>query len=89
MDPNTWQKDTTPTYLRNPLKHPLELEEFDDTNHKIKIIVPSLEISTFPKYRAEIVKKHLVDAIINDRKLGFVTPEKRAEIEQEVEVSLE
>lgn len=88
MNPENWEKDITPIHLINPLKLPVEIEEFDDQNQKVKYTIPSMEIKTFPKYQADIIKKHLIDAIINTRKLGYLTPEKRQELEEEVVVNL-
>lgn len=81
-------RDETPTHIFNPLKNDLVLQEFNDLNEKITYTIPVVEISTYPKYLADILRKHLVDAIINERNLGYISPEERAEIQKETEVEL-
>lgn len=81
-------KDETPTHFYNPLTKNLEVALRNEQNQEVIKVVPAGEISTEPKWLADILIKHLVDAIINDRKLGIVSPEKRLEIQQEIEEDL-
>jgi hypothetical protein len=81
-------KDETPTHFYNPLSKNLEISLRDDKNQEIIKVIPAGEISTEPKWLADVLTKHLVDAIINERKLGLVSPEKRLEIQQETQVTL-
>lgn len=88
MDPIP-TRDETPTHLFNPLKNDLVLELFNDENIGTIYLARSLEVSTYPRYLADIVKKHLIDKIINDRGLGYVTPEQRKELLEEIEVNID
>lgn len=85
-DPLTWTADTTPTSLFNPLNHEVVIERYNEQNVLENIALPPISAATFPAHVAIYLKRHLVDIIVNERKLGLVTPEKRAEIEQEVTV---
>ncbi len=84
MDPTLYKRDETPKSFFNPLSFPVNVEYRDEKNNVLIIAIPPLKISEFPTYKADILIKHLVDAIINDRELGIVTPEDRKEIEKEV-----
>lgn len=86
--PDTWVPDETPTYLFSPLKNNLTISLLDDSNKEITITVPSMEIVTVPKYREELVKRRIVDEIINERNVGYISPEQRLELEKEVYVDL-
>lgn len=86
MDPKDQKRDDTPTHLFNPLKDVVKIGIRNDENEQETVEIPSLEVSTYPKWLADVLKKHLVDAIMNSRGLGFLTPEDRKEIEDEVEV---
>lgn len=88
MDPTTWKRDETPTHFSNPLKHTVTVELFNDENQKVAHEIPSIEIVTYPKWLADVLKKHLIDAIIDDRDMGYTTPEERAELMKEIEVEL-
>lgn len=85
-DPHTWTKDETPVHLINPLTSDISITLFDDDNKSSEKVIPSLEILTYPKWEAEIIKKHILDAVVNDRGLGFVTPENLTELLKEIEV---
>ena len=87
MDADQIRRDETPISLFNPLKEDFIIEEKDDNNKPVKYTIPSLEIATFPAYQANIIKKHLIDALVNDRGIKYATPEQRAELEKEVLVS--
>ena len=88
MDPTNQQRDNTPTHFFNPLKDTVKVGVRDDKNVEQMIEIPSMAISTHPKWLADVLVKHLVDAIINERKLGIISPEKWAELQEETEVSL-
>ena len=88
MDVDNLKRDETPIHFFNPLKENVEIEIYDDQNHINLYILPALEISTYPKYLADILRKHLIDAIINERKIGMISSEKRLEIAKETEVQL-
>src|SRR3990167_2116788 len=87
MDADQIRRDETPISLFNPLNEDFTIEEKDDNNNPIKYTIPSLEIATFPAYQANIIKKHLIDALVNDRGIKYATPEQRDGIEKEVLVS--
>lgn len=86
MNPTEWKRDETPKNVFNPLNDDVSVRYRNDKNEEKSIIVPFFKSTTYPTYLADHIIKHLVDAIIIDRKLGYVTPEKRAEIQKEVEV---
>lgn len=86
MNPINWTRDETPVHIFNPLTIDVIVPIRDENNVQSDKIVPSLEITTYPRWLAEIVKKHVVDAVINDRELGYQTPEDLAKIQAEVEV---
>lgn len=84
MNPQDWTPDQTPISLYNPLNHDITIERFNDENTIEKYTIPTMSAITFPAYIANFLKRHLVDEIINERRIGIVTPEKRREIEEEV-----
>lgn len=84
MNPDNWQKDETPKSFYSPLDNDFTITVRDETNAKIKYVIPALKISTYPTYLADNFIKHIVDEVINKKDLGYVTPEDRKKIEQEV-----
>lgn len=88
-NPLNWKPDITPTTLINPLKKDVIVDLRDDKNNKYQIkIDANMGIITLPKWQSDVVKKHLVDEVINVRELGYLSPEERSKIEKEVEVDL-
>ncbi len=83
-DPTHWTKNTTPKSFFNPLNHNIEVDYRDEKNLVNKIIIPSLEISTHPTYLANVLIKHLIDTMINDRELGYMSPEELKKLEEEI-----
>lgn len=88
-NPQEWVRDETPIYLFNPLDEDISVTKFIEDNTKVNYLIPALEMVTYPKYIADILKKHMVDAIINKRELGYLNNEQRREIEKEVEVKID
>lgn len=87
MDPVNQQRDDTPTHLSSPLKE-LTVLIRDENNVQVPHVLPYLQIMTYPKWKADIIKKKIIDGIINERNLKYVTPEERKKLEEEVEVTL-
>lgn len=85
-NPLTWKRNDKPLSLFNPLNKDVTFEFRDDDNTPEIVVMRSLQLSTFPTYKANIAKKHLIDAIVNERKLGIVSAEERSEIEKEIQV---
>ncbi len=84
MDPTLYKIDDTPKSFFNPLDKDIQVEYRHENNLVDLINIPSLKISTHPTYIANVLVKHLIDAIVNDRELGLQSPELLRKIEQEV-----
>lgn len=84
LSPSSWKPDETPTHIINPLTKSVTITFRNDENNPYELEVPSLEMSTYPKWQADIIIKKVVDAIINERELGIVTPESRSKLVEEV-----
>jgi hypothetical protein len=76
--------DLTPKSIFNPLPNDFSTIYKDDENVDHVYTVPSMQVTTFPTYLANHVITQLTDALINDRNLGYVTPEERRKIEEEI-----
>jgi hypothetical protein len=85
-NPEHWKPDIRPMSLFNPLNHEVMIERYNDHNELENTAIPPISAATFPAHIAIYLKRHLVDIIINERRLGLVTPEIRATIEAEVTV---
>jgi len=83
-NPESWEPDETPKKIYNPLDKSFTSEYRNDKNEIETVTIPALDIISLPMWLALHTGKDLVDAIINDRSLGFLTPEERAKIEAEV-----
>lgn len=53
-----------------------------------EIVIPSREIKEMTKNQAMIVKKRLVDQLVNERGINYPSPEIIAELQKEIEVNL-
>lgn len=84
MDANEIKRNDTPVTLFNPLPVDFVDTYRDEDNKPIEYTIHSFESQIFPKYMADIFLKKMVEMIINDRKLGFVTPEDRKELEKDI-----
>ncbi len=84
LNPEGWKPDVTPRSIYNPFSDDFTCSYRDDKNVKQSVVVPALDILSLPAWLAKHVGKHLVDTIINERDLGYVSLEVRAEIEKEV-----
>lgn len=84
-NPENWQRNLTPKTFINPLGSSVEIHHLDDENIPHTYSIPPFKPVTYPSYLADFLILHLVDAVINERKLGYLTPEKRAEIAAEIE----
>jgi len=85
-DPTTWKRDETPKSFFSPLKDNFVIEYRDDDNKIIEYIIKPLEIMTYPTYLGNYLINKIVDAMINERKLGYISPEKRKELQKGIEV---
>lgn len=86
MNPQDWKRNEAPKSFYNPLKDDFVISYRDEANEPVKYTIPPQKISTYPTYLADYFIKHIVDAIINERELGFLTPDDRQKIEQEVNI---
>lgn len=82
------QRDDTPTHLVSPLNE-ITILIRDDNNIQVPHVIPYLQIVTYPKWKADIIKRKIVDAIINERNLSFITTEQRELLNKEVEVTID
>ncbi len=84
QNPQKWQPNLIPKTIQNPLSIDFTCTARDDNNSIVTITIPALDAKSYPTYLADHIGKHLVDAIINERDMGYVTPEQRAELAKEV-----
>lgn len=87
------QKNLPPTIKEESLFNPLD-EDFTVTydiyenKQPETYVAKSKEISTFPTTIAQHIKKHLLSKLVEERELGYVTPELHQELLEEIEVQL-
>lgn len=74
----------TPKKICNVLERDFTFTYLNDNNDSESLTIPALDIVTLPSWLANLVAKHIADGVINDRELGYVTPEERAKIEEGV-----
>lgn len=85
-DPQTWTRNDTPKSFYNPLNDAQSFEYRHENNTLETYSIPPLKTSTYPTYLADFLINQLLNALINDRNLGYLTPEKRAELRKEIEI---
>lgn len=85
-DPTTWTRNDVEKSFFNPVSRELVLEYRNDRDETVTYTLLPLRIATYPTYLADFMIKRLIDFVIEDRKMGYVTPEGRAEIRKEIEV---
>lgn len=83
-DPESWTPDETPKSFQNPMTRPFQIVRFDEDNRPVAYEIAPLAIVTYPTYIADFLINHLTNAVINDRNLGYLTPEERAAITAEI-----
>lgn len=71
--------------LYNPLSNDFTYELFNDDNEAVSYTIHSLEIEFYESPVYDLLKKHLIDAISNDRELGLYDMEGLAQIKKEIE----
>lgn len=69
--------------LFNPSKNDFKLSILGN-----EIVIPSREIKEMTKNQAMILKKRLIDQLINERNINYPTPEVISELQKEIEVKL-
>lgn len=79
------KRNDSPKTFFNPLHKKLELEYRDDNNEIENITLAPLSALTYPTFKADFLIKHIIDALIDERELGYVTPGGRKLLQQEVE----
>ena len=77
------EKKRKPLY--NPLPYDFTYELFNDDNEIVSHTIHSLEIEYYESSTYDFLKKHLIDAISNDRELGLYDMEGLAQIKKEIE----
>lgn len=78
------KRNEAPKSFFNPLNEAISVEVFNDDNSRQTFVLHPLETATYPTYLADLLIKHLVTAIANERE-KFVTEEERAKIQALVE----
>lgn len=84
-DPLTWNRNDAPKTFFNPLTKNIVLHYINDANESQEYTLKAYLPATHPTYLANWMIEKLIDEIINYRELGYITPEQRAEIKNEVE----
>ncbi len=85
-DPKYWKKNVNPVSFKNPLEREISIDQFNPQNRIVTTVFAPLKTYTMPKYKADYFIKHITDAVINDRQMGYLTPEARIEVEKEVRI---
>lgn len=71
----------------NPLKYDFNVNyDINGDRKPVSFLVPSMEIVYFDPVVGEHIKKHLVDAIMNERGLNHLFPKNRDDILAEISV---
>jgi hypothetical protein len=86
MNPTDWKPNESPLSIHNPLTHDFTCSYRNEDNSTATLTIPAMDIVTLPTWLAEYAIKHLIDEMINERNLGFVTPQQRKKLESEVRV---
>ena len=84
-DANWMKKDETPIDFFNPLASDFSVEYRHEDNIPTVYTVPAQSIAQHPKYLADHIIKHLVDAVMIDRDLS---EDKREEVRAEIIVNV-
>lgn len=77
-----------PVSLFNPLAHDFEAEWLDDKNDPHKLVIPAIDIATFPHYQAQFMANRLTYEIMAERGYAKNTEIQRREIMQEILVKI-
>lgn len=80
------KRNDTPRSLFNPLRTDFVAEIRDEHNVQQKYVIRSMEIETFPAWLANIIMKHLIVAVQNERHINPLDPIATEEIRKEIEV---
>lgn len=86
MNPENWKPNESPLSIHNPLTHDFIYSYRKEDNSPVTLTIPAMDIVTLPTWLAEYAIKHLVDEIINERNLGFITLEQRDKLEAEIRI---
>lgn len=86
MDASDIKRDDTLKSFFNPCSKSVFVYYKDDNNVAETIELMPLKMATYPAYKANVLIKHIADAVINERNLKYVTPDKRDEIIKEIVV---
>lgn len=76
-----------PKPLYNPLTHDFSWEYKDDDNNQHIAVCRALEITYFPTWLADLVMKHLIDEVYENRKPKQNPELDREMIQKEVEIT--
>jgi hypothetical protein len=79
-------RDETLKTIFNPLKRDFVDRIRDDDNQEREYKIRSMETGTFPTYITNHVRKHLIDAVKNEREISGTDLKAIEEIEKEVDV---
>lgn len=84
LDPKKWKRNEEPKTFINPLNKIFSFDRLNDQNTVESYIFTPIGIYTYPTFLADFFITKIVDEIISDRGLGYLTPEERSEIAKEV-----
>jgi hypothetical protein len=74
MNDTPLKQDDTPTNIFNPLSEDFTWTMANEQNEKVEYTMPSMSISTFPKYLADHMARHLAQKIAM-KNMVRVTPD--------------
>lgn len=80
MDVSDIHSDDTPKSFYNPCTKPVKVDYYDEKNLKETVIIPPLQMATYPAYKTDVLVKYVLDAYIEELGIGYATPEKRQEL---------
>ena len=83
-NPRNWKPNLTPKTFTNPLTKTITIRFRDEANTTHTRDIAAFEVLTEPAYIADHFIKHIVDEIVLERESGYITPERRKELEREV-----
>ena len=74
--------------LFNPLFSDFTWEYLNDNNQPTQATMPGYQISRFPVWLADLMEKHLIDHILNERGIKTSYEVDRAELKEQIEIKL-
>ena len=79
-------RDETLVSIFNPLEIDFKTLIRDDNNSQDEYTVPSLQIVSFPKYKADIIINKLLRVVQDKRRISYFDLEEEKKIREEIQV---